>query len=95
MHSQLTFPFSCMDNPVNNSLDLVDRNEAPLGFYAVAKEYKGYNICRDCDARKLCQQNKDNWCNLNRCMSTEITDQNGITYKRKDRQSVIFKSLTL
>lgn len=70
----------------------VDRNEAPVGFLAELKQYKGYNICRDCDARKLCQENKDDWCLKNRCMSYDITaEKDGKTYGRKDGKPVIFK----
>lgn len=72
--------------------DGVDRNEAPPGFYATIKSYKGYNICRDCDARQLCCENKDDWCLKNRCMSYEIVAfKDGKTYKRSDGKSVIFK----
>lgn len=72
----------------------VDVNEAPKGFYAEPKVWRDYNVCRDCDARKLCQENKDNWCLENRCMSYEIVAfKDGKTYSRKDGQSVIFKRM--
>lgn len=70
--------------------DGVNKNEAPEGFYATLKVWRGYNICRDCDARKLCQENKDNWCLKNRCMSYSLQNSDG-TYDRKDGKSVIFK----
>ena len=75
--------------------DGVDKNEAPIGFYATLKVDKGYNICRDCDARELCCENKNNWCKINRCMSHEVTySDDGKTYTRKDGKSVIFKLKT-
>ena len=73
--------------------DGVDINEAPEGFYAMLKTYKGYNICNDCDARKLCIENKDEWCRKNRCMSIEVISDDGKTFTRKDGKSVIFKKL--
>lgn len=72
--------------------DGVDKNDAPVGFFATLKVYRGYNICRDCDARKLCKGNKDDWCLENRCMSYDIVAaKDGKTYGRKDGKSVIFK----
>lgn len=75
----------------------LNEKEAPTGFYAVLKEKvskEGKNICSFCDARKLCQQNKDNWCLENRCMSYDIVaEKDGKIYARKDRKSVIFKKL--
>lgn len=72
----------------------VDRNEAPEGFFAQLKVYKGYNICRDCDARKLCQEDKDDWVLKNRCVSYEIVAfKDGKTYGRKDGKDVVFKRL--
>lgn len=72
----------------------VDINEAPEGFYAVLKVDKGYNICNDCDARKLCQQNENDWCLINRCMGYDIVaDKDGKTYGRADKKSVIFKKI--
>lgn len=61
----------------------VNLKEAPVGFYAKEKEFKGYNICRDCEARSLCQKNENNWCIENPCMS----------YSRKDGESVLFKKV--
>lgn len=71
----------------------VDASEAPAGFYAAPKsEAKpGENICNSCDARRLCQENADDWCLKNRCMSFPIVAANGITYQRQDGRSVIFK----
>lgn len=81
---------SCTDYDRNG----VDKNEAPVGFFAELKVYKGYNICRDCDARKLCQENKDNWCRENMCMGYDVTSLiDGKTYGRKDGKPVIFKKL--
>lgn len=81
---------------------LIDKNEAPEGFYAELKpkwvDGVSVNICTRCDARKLCQANEDEWCWKNRCMAVGVTAANdGISYKkgdvceRKDGQSVVFK----
>lgn len=71
----------------------VNNYEAPDGFYATIKNYKGKNICEQCEARKLCQENKDNWCLKNRCMSYDVVDKNGITHRRKDGKPVVFKKV--
>ena len=72
----------------------LNEKEAPSGFYAIRKKWRGYNICRDCDARSLCQENKDNWCIKNRCMAYDISDRNGEVIKgRDDGVSVIFKRI--
>ena len=72
----------------------VNRKEAPEGFYATLKTYKGYNICNDCDARQLCVENHNQWCFKNRCMSYEVTSNiDGKVYKRNDGKSVIFKRI--
>ena len=56
--------------------------EAPEGFINLEKKYvETPNVCNSCDARKLCVENKDNWCLNNSCMS----------FKRKDGIGVIFK----
>lgn len=79
---------SCVDIDSNG----VNRNEAPIGFFAELKVYKRYNICQDCEARKLCQENKDDWCLKNRCMSYGIfSKKHGKIFCRKDGRSVIFK----
>lgn len=76
------------------NIDGVDPTEAPQGYYAVEKVYKGYNICRDCDARPLCQANEGDWCLKNRCMGYEIIAfKDGKTYARRDRKNVLFKRL--
>jgi len=71
----------------------LDPNEAPCGFHAVLKaDFKIPNACDACDARKLCQDNTDDWCLKNRCMSYEIIAfKDGKTYSRNDKQSVLFK----
>jgi len=75
--------------------DGVDINEAPEGFYAQIKEFKGYNICNDCDARKLCQENIDNWCIKNRCMGYEVfSKRHNRIIKRNDGKGVIFKRIS-
>jgi hypothetical protein len=87
-HAPLAGVSSCAEIDSNG----VDINDAPVGFFAELKQWKGYNICRDCDARKLCQENKDDWCLKNRCMSYDIvSEKDGKTYGRKDGKSVIFK----
>ena len=77
---------------------MVDAKEAPEGFYAVSKsdvsksDVNTTNFCTKCDARKLCCENKDNWCMKNRCMSGEVISKiDGKTYSRKDKESVVFK----
>jgi len=81
------------DNERNFKLSKRDANEAPEGFYAVLKDnFKIPNACDACDARKLCQDNTDEWCLKNRCMSYEIIAfKDGKTYSRNDKQSVLFK----
>lgn len=75
-----------------NDHDGVDRKEAPEGFYAVHKNTATTpNICGSCDARKLCQENEEDWCLKNRCMSYEIIGSDGKSYRRKDGKPVIFK----
>lgn len=71
----------------------IDENEAPEGFIAVPKEMSSTpNCCNSCDAKKLCQNNEDDWCLKNRCMSYEVVcSKDGKTYKRADGVSVIFK----
>jgi len=83
-----------MTNPTQLDLFLHDEQDAPPGFYAEEKVYRGYNICRDCDVRNLCIENKDNWCMKNRCMSYDVVTSEGNTYNRKDGRSVIFKRIT-
>jgi hypothetical protein len=75
--------------------DGVNKKDAPVGFYAVLKTSATTpNICNSCDARMLCQENKDDWCLRNRCMDYEITAfKDGKAYKRQDGKSVIFKRI--
>lgn len=64
------------------SLKIIDKTEAPNGFYAFPKDFvETPNVCNICDAKQLCQENKDDWCLNNRCMS----------YSRKDGVGVVFK----
>lgn len=71
----------------------IDVNEAPEGFYAASKiKAPTPNVCSSCDARTLCQENKDDWCLKNRCMSYDII-ATGKTYSRVDKQSVFFRQL--
>lgn len=63
----------------------VNKTEAPVGFYAISKyDVHTPNVCNSCDAKKLCQENKDEWCLINRCMS----------WGRNDGQTVVFKKTT-
>jgi len=80
-------------NEANNQTCGVDKNEAPDGFYAVAKNKAiTPNICNSCDAKSLCNKNENDWCLKNRCMSYEmVAFKDGKTYGRKDRKSVYFK----
>lgn len=73
----------------------VDRKEAPDGFYATLKVWNGAgNICRQCEARPLCQANNDEWCLKNPCMSYGvIADKDGKIYRRNDGKSVVFKRI--
>ena len=72
----------------------INSKEAPEGFYAVHKEKaETPNVCVSCEARTLCQENKNDWCLKNRCMSYEVAGIDGQSYKRKDGQPVFFKRL--
>ncbi|WP_436463133.1 hypothetical protein [Acinetobacter seifertii] len=76
----------------------INKHEAPSGFYAVLKSSVNKaihpNVCTLCDARKLCCENKDDWCLLNRCMSHEITAfKDNKTYSRSDDCSVFFRKM--
>lgn len=63
--------------------------EIPEGYTVLSKDNlpsrqgdrRNENVCNWCDARKLCQQNTDNWCQKYPCMS----------YSRNDKQSIVFK----
>lgn len=76
---------------INTSqLDLFN-TEVPEGFSAKSKDdirersgdRRNENICNWCDARILCQFNKDKWCMKYPCMS----------YRRQDGKSVYFKQV--
>lgn len=57
--------------------------KAPTGFIAVAKsDIKSPNVCTECDARKLCTDNKKNWCLNNPCMTLRRIDGVGVVFKR-------------
>ena len=73
--------------------DGVCTEDAPDGFYAISKDsVRSQNACNHCDARDLCQENKNDWCVENRCMSYDIVAfRDGKTYGRRDKKSVIFK----
>lgn len=76
---------------------ILNPDEAPEGFYAVERIGTHYspdqsNVCNGCDARPLCQEDKDDWCLYNRCMNFEIVAfKDGKTYSRKDGCNVVFK----
>lgn len=78
---------------ISNATDGVDLFEAPTGFYAISKEKATTpNVCNSCDAKLLCQENQDDWCLKNRCISGEIIAfKDRKIYKRKDGNPVIFK----
>lgn len=80
---------------MKNEIKPVINTEAPDGFHAVLKSdvnrEKYPNICKACDALKLCQENKNNWCENNRCMSSTVVTKTGEEIKRNDGLSVIFK----
>jgi hypothetical protein len=77
---------------------MVDKNEAPRGFFAEPKpKYSriGKNICELCDWRNECQSgNADFEDSNNRCMSYPVVSAiSGNIIQRADGQSVIFKRL--
>jgi hypothetical protein len=65
---------------------VLDAAEAPDGFHAVPKaginRVEKDNICRYCDARDLCQQDKDSWCRGNPCMGYARRDGVGVVFKK-------------
>lgn len=69
----------------------VDINEAPPGFYAVAKKVVTSgslgNICRACDWRPNCNGTDYH------CMATPVITPDGTELFRKDGQSVVFKMI--
>ena len=70
----------------------LNEKEAPAGYRAALKENaKTANACDSCDARKLCVENKKDWCVLNRCMADAlILDRDGTEIRREDACSVYF-----
>lgn len=76
-----------------------DPAEAPAGFYAVPKPEhtstgpNAGNICRQCDWRSECQKpTTDLLAYGHRCMSNAVhAVRDGLTYRRRDQCSVIFK----
>ena len=71
----------------------LDKNEAPFGYYAILKDNCHFpNVCEECDARKLCEENKDDWNLHNSCIGDEnLKFLTRFFGKRKDGCSVIFK----
>lgn len=80
------------------SIEIINAQEAPQGFYAVLKSSfpkdQG-NLCQFCDFREICKT--DDWDTQNsnnRCMSYPIISfKTGKTIERKDGCSVVFKRL--
>lgn len=68
---------------------MVDRNEAPKGYYAVKKEdynsATSQNYCKSCDWRKNCDSK------VMRCHGGEVGKDS--VAPRKDGESVIFKKI--
>jgi len=77
-----------------------DYTLTPIGFYALPikkiierkGDRKNENICNFCDARKLCIENKDNWCQKNRCMPHDVLISAGTIIKGRNEQ-VVFKKM--
>jgi len=68
------------DSQIPEGFTILSKDNLPGRFGAQRNE----NVCNWCDARKLCQENKDNWCVKYTCMG----------YARNDGQSVVFKRLS-
>lgn len=73
----------------------LDIHNAPIGFIAVNRNEFNFekigNVCRVCDARNLCQENKNNWCFNNRCTGVPVIDTStGLEYYRPDGYNVVF-----
>lgn len=68
-------------------------DEAPAGYYATPKVYRGESICRACDWRETCQDPAtDHLAYGHRCMSYAVVAvRDGKTYQRADGCSVVFK----
>ena len=78
--------YAVIESQTSTATD-INTQDAPGGFVAVEKTEArpagtDANFCRWCDARALCQENKDEWCKNNPCMS----------YSREDEKSVVFKA---
>jgi len=82
-------------SPTAGSTSNLETFVAPLGFEILEKSEVSANhddnICRHCDARKRCQENKDDWCKLNPCMSHRRSDGKGVVFikssaPRQDRR---------
>jgi hypothetical protein len=88
-------------------IKVLDKNEAPDGYYAVLKDdaYKfgrtsdkaNMNYCEFCDWRKQCCDNSITKAIHNhRCMSYEvIIEDTGEIVSRNDKCSVLFKKIVL
>lgn len=75
---------------------LVNTDEAPKGYYAVASPRDPYkpetNKCSKCDWKKQCNDPNTVFTNPNhRCMSYGVVTSKGVEICREDRISVIFK----
>ena len=77
---------ACTIPRVNSRTD----NQVPDGFTTILKDelpgragsQRNENVCNWCDARKLCQENKDGWCQKYTCMSYARSDGRGVVFKR-------------
>ena len=78
-----------LDNKRNEFNSRTD-NQIPDGFTTMLKDelpgragsQRNENVCNWCDARKLCQENKDGWCQEYTCMSYARSDGRGVVFKR-------------
>lgn len=88
---------------MENLTNVLDKNEAPDGYYAVLKadartgDNTNMNYCEFCDWRKQCCDNSITKAIHNhRCMSYEvIIEDTGEIVSRNDKCSVLFKKIVL
>lgn len=74
---------------------IIDKNEAPEGYYAVEKDSLGTfeivgNYCRHCDFRPHCVAGNSKV----RCMQEPAIRHDGSIWERKDGCSVVFKRVS-
>lgn len=80
--------------------DVSNCTAVPDGFYTLpvrdlprSGDNRNENICNFCDARKLCNDNKDNWCQKYRCMTSDVLLKDGSILKGR-KEFVVFKRLS-